>query len=130
VVHNRLPLAPQAHLQEAIDDLRSAIEWIRAHASEYHIHPAKLVLIGVSAGAYLVNYQGTHETAGTKGWKDASMQRWKPEMMAVQEDARHSIRRLRIAGAQLGGRGEEPVGQGRLFRRECVWKFVPRLTPE
>lgn len=59
-------LAPQAHLQDAINDLRSAIEWVKGHASEYRIDTAKLVLIGESAGAYLVNYEGTHETQQTK----------------------------------------------------------------
>jgi alpha-L-fucosidase 2 len=59
-------LAPEAHLEQAVADLRHAIEWVRGHASEYKIDPAKLVLIGESAGAYLVNYQGTHETPGTK----------------------------------------------------------------
>ncbi len=55
-------LAPEAHMPEAVEDVRSAIEWVKANAAKYHVDVSKLALIGESAGGFLVNYVGTHET--------------------------------------------------------------------
>jgi acetyl esterase len=59
-------LAPAVHFPEAMADVNAAILWVKAHASEYHLDPGKIVIIGESAGGYLVNYAGTHETPQTK----------------------------------------------------------------
>jgi acetyl esterase/lipase len=59
-------LAPKAKLPDAVEDLRSAIRWVKSHAAEFHVDTSKIALIGESAGGFLVNYQGTHETADTK----------------------------------------------------------------
>lgn len=59
-------MAPKFRLPEANADMAAAIRWVRSHASEYHLDSSKIVLIGESAGGFLVNYAGTHETAGTK----------------------------------------------------------------
>ena len=59
-------LAPEAHLAEAAHDVRSAIAWVRLHANEYKVDPAKIASIGESAGGYLVNYVGTRETKESK----------------------------------------------------------------
>jgi alpha-L-fucosidase 2 len=58
-------LAPEAHFAEAMADVDSAIRWVKAHTADYHLDPAKIALIGESAGGYLVNYAGTHETPQT-----------------------------------------------------------------
>ena len=59
-------LAPKAKLPDAVEDLRNAIRWVKSHAAEFHVDTSKIALIGESAGGFLVNYQGTHETADTK----------------------------------------------------------------
>jgi acetyl esterase len=59
-------LAPKFHFQEAMDDVFTAIRWVKAHASEYHVDTRRIALIGESAGGYLVNYGGTHLKADTK----------------------------------------------------------------
>ncbi len=59
-------LAPAAHAPDSIADVNSAIVWVKQHASEYHVDPAKIALIGESAGGYLVNYVGTHDTPQTR----------------------------------------------------------------
>jgi alpha-L-fucosidase 2 len=59
-------LAPEAHFPDAMADVDSAVRWVKAHSREYHVDPAKVVLIGESAGGLLVNYGGTHETPDTK----------------------------------------------------------------
>jgi alpha-L-fucosidase 2 len=58
-------LAPEAHFPEAMTDVNSAIVWVKAHSAEYHIDARKIVIIGESAGGYLVNYAGTHQTPET-----------------------------------------------------------------
>jgi acetyl esterase len=59
-------LAPEFRFPAASDDLNTAIRWLKAHASEYHVDADKIVIIGESAGGFLVNYAGTHETPETK----------------------------------------------------------------
>jgi alpha-L-fucosidase 2 len=59
-------LAPAAHLREAVDDVESAIKWVRANAATYRVDTSKIALIGESAGGLLVNYAGTHETPETR----------------------------------------------------------------
>ncbi len=59
-------MAPDFRFPEASDDVDSAIRWVKAHAAEYHVDSAKIALIGESAGGFLVNYAGTHETPETK----------------------------------------------------------------
>ena len=59
-------LAPRFHFPEANADVMSAIRWVKANAAKYHVDPAKIVLIGESAGGFLVNYAGTHEIPDTR----------------------------------------------------------------
>jgi acetyl esterase len=59
-------LAPEFHFPQAIEDLSSAIRWVKAHAAAYHVDVAKIAIVGESAGGFLVNYAGTHETPDTR----------------------------------------------------------------
>jgi alpha-L-fucosidase 2 len=59
-------LAPAAHLAEGYEDVQNAIRFVRTNAARYHVNPAKIVLIGESAGGYLVNYTATHLTPDTR----------------------------------------------------------------
>jgi alpha-L-fucosidase 2 len=59
-------MAPEFRFPEARQDVESAIKWVKAHAAEYHLNAAKIVIMGDSAGGFLVNYAGTHETPETK----------------------------------------------------------------
>src|ERR1022692_2847206 len=59
-------LAPKVHFNEAMDDVFTAIKWVKAHAAQYHVDTKRIALIGESAGGLLVNYGGTHVTAATK----------------------------------------------------------------
>jgi len=55
-------LAPEFKFPAGSDDLNTAIRWLKAHAPEYHVDAGRMVIIGESAGGFLVNYAGTHET--------------------------------------------------------------------
>jgi len=59
-------LAPEFHFPEAIADVNSAIRWVKANAARYHVDVARIALIGESAGGFLVNYAGTHDTPETR----------------------------------------------------------------
>ncbi|MBS1856941.1 MAG: alpha/beta hydrolase [Acidobacteria bacterium] len=59
-------MGPEFHLPQAIEDVNTAIKWVKANAKTYHVDPNKVVLAGESAGGYLVNYVGTHETPATR----------------------------------------------------------------
>lgn len=59
-------LAPQFRFPEAIADVNTAIRWVKANAMVYHVDVSKIALIGESAGGFLVNYAGTHETTETR----------------------------------------------------------------
>jgi acetyl esterase len=59
-------MAPEFRFPEAAADVARSIQWLKAHAAEYHVNPAKIALIGESAGGFLVNYAGTHETPATR----------------------------------------------------------------
>ena len=59
-------MAPEFRFPQASEDINSAIKWLKTHAAEYHVDASRIVLIGESAGGFLVNYAGTHETPATK----------------------------------------------------------------
>jgi alpha-L-fucosidase 2 len=49
-------LAPAHHWPACIDDVRSAIRWVKKHAGEFKGDPAKIALLGYSAGGHLAAY--------------------------------------------------------------------------
>ncbi len=59
-------IAPEFRFPEAREDVDAAVKWVKANAAAYKVDPAKIVLAGESAGAFLVNYAATHETSSTK----------------------------------------------------------------
>ena len=59
-------MAPEFRFPQSKEDVDSAIQWVKANAAKYHVNAAKIALIGESAGGFLVNYAGTHETPETK----------------------------------------------------------------
>jgi alpha-L-fucosidase 2 len=59
-------LAPAYRFPQSKEDVNRAIRWVKANAAVYHVDVSKIALIGESAGGFLVNYAGTHETPETK----------------------------------------------------------------
>jgi alpha-L-fucosidase 2 len=59
-------LAPGAKFPQSIEDVYTAIKWVKANAAAYRIDVSKIALIGESAGGFLVNYAGTHMTPETR----------------------------------------------------------------
>jgi acetyl esterase/lipase len=42
------------------EDVRAAVEWVRAHADRFQINPDKIAATGVSSGAYMANMLGVY----------------------------------------------------------------------
>jgi len=48
-------LTGEARYPAAVDDVRAAVRWVRAHAGDYGIDPARIALAGGSAGAQIAS---------------------------------------------------------------------------
>ncbi len=59
-------LAPQHRYPACIEDVESAIRWVKAHAAEYKADPKRIALIGESAGGYLVSIVGVRGKGDTR----------------------------------------------------------------
>jgi acetyl esterase/lipase len=46
-------LAPRHRFPAPLEDVKCAVRWLRANAAEYHVDPAHVGAVGVSAGAHL-----------------------------------------------------------------------------
>lgn len=51
-------LAPQHQWPACVEDVNSAIKWVKAHAADYKVDVNRIALIGESAGGYLVSAAG------------------------------------------------------------------------
>ncbi|VBB07261.1 alpha/beta hydrolase fold-3 [Lucifera butyrica] len=57
-------VAPTAVFPQPLEDVKSAIRYLKAHAEQFNINPDKIGVLGGSAGGYLAAMAGT--TSGTK----------------------------------------------------------------
>ncbi len=55
-------LAPQYQFPAAVHDVKAAVRWLRANATKYAIDPARIGVVGDSAGGHLAQFLGV--TAG------------------------------------------------------------------
>ncbi len=60
-------LAPRNPYPAAVDDVRLAVNYVRAHPAEFNADPEKLYLWGYSAGAHLALMVGLPAGSGVKG---------------------------------------------------------------
>ncbi|WP_414664395.1 alpha/beta hydrolase fold domain-containing protein [Horticoccus sp. 23ND18S-11] len=59
-------LAPKHPFPACIDDVMTAIRWVKAHATEYRIDPSRIALAGESAGGHLVALAAIRADADTR----------------------------------------------------------------
>lgn len=58
-------LAPGHRWPACLEDVETAIRWVRAHAAEYKVDVNRIALIGESAGGHLVSMAGTRSQGDT-----------------------------------------------------------------
>lgn len=63
-------LGPKYHHPVELGDAKRAVRWVRAHAAEYHVDPARIGIMGFSAGGHLASTLATHFDAGNSGSAD------------------------------------------------------------
>lgn len=59
-------LAPQNRYPACVEDVESAIRWVKAHAKEYKVDAGKIALVGESAGGHLVSFVGVRGEGETR----------------------------------------------------------------
>jgi acetyl esterase/lipase len=59
-------LAPQHPYPACLDDVLTAIRWVKSHAAAYRIDPARLALAGESAGGHLVALAAVRADTATR----------------------------------------------------------------
>ena len=59
-------LAPKHRWPDCLDDLNTAIRWVKAHAAEFKGDSSRIVLFGHSAGGHLVMYAATEKNPATR----------------------------------------------------------------
>jgi acetyl esterase/lipase len=117
-------LRPQARYEEQLADALAAIEWVRSHAREYGGDPARIFLVGSSAGAYLavdaVN-AGATAIVGIVGrygyYGGLKRDRAQPPMLVIHgendllvqaSDAREFVERMRVGSSRAAEYVELP----------------------
>jgi alpha-L-fucosidase 2 len=59
-------LAPGHRFPACVEDVESAIRWVKAHAADSKVDPDRIALIGESAGGHLVSLAGVRATKETR----------------------------------------------------------------
>lgn len=59
-------LAGQEPWPACLEDVESAIRWVKAHAAEYKVDVKRIALVGESAGGHLVSYAGARAQGDTE----------------------------------------------------------------
>jgi acetyl esterase/lipase len=60
-------LAPEHPFPAALDDLRAAFEFVRAHAEELRVDPDRIAILGEDAGAHLAMLLASERPPGLRG---------------------------------------------------------------
>ena len=59
-------LAPKYCYPACLDDVQTAIRWVKAHAAEFNIDPARIALVGESSGGQLVEMAALRAVPDTR----------------------------------------------------------------
>src|SRR5471030_3296568 len=59
-------LAPKFLYPACVEDVETAIRWVKAHAAEYHLDPQRIALSGESAGGHLVGLVAVRADESTR----------------------------------------------------------------
>ena len=108
-------LAPQHRYPACVEDVESAIRWVKAHAAEYKADPKRIAIIGESAGGHLVSLAGVRAKAETR--VAAVVPFYAPHDLELQVNHRHA----------LGPSMEALFGLTEL--NDAAWKTLREASP-
>jgi len=108
-------LAPAHRWPACLDDVKTAIRWVKAHAAEYKADPKRIAIIGESAGGHLVSLAGGRATADTR--VAAVVPFYAPHDLELQVNHRHA----------LGPSMEALFGLTEL--NDAAWKVLREASP-
>ena len=132
-------LSPEALYPAAVQDAKAAVRWMRAHAGEYGIDPARIAIGGGSAGGQIAALAGVtdglarFDPAGGPGAVSSAVQAivnidglsdFTSEAARVNED--DPAKQPSSAGAWFGGRYAEKAA---LWREASPLFHVSKSTP-
>ena len=107
-------LAPQHRWPACAEDVESALKWVGSHASDYKVDPARIALIGESAGGHLVSWAGIQHR-GTPSLA-AVVPFYAPHDLSIQVKKRNA----------LGGLGDLT---GLKEINDTAWKALAAMSP-
>jgi acetyl esterase len=118
-------LAPKYRYPACLDDVQTAIRWVKAHAAEFRVDPARIALVGESSGGQLV------EMAALQGGADAQLAAvvpfYAPCDLVAEMHQRGNLGRSMVA---LFGRAQFDDAMGSLMHDASPLHFVhPGLPP-
>jgi alpha-L-fucosidase 2 len=117
-------LAPAHKYPGSVEDLETAVRWVKAHAQEYRFDPDRIVLIGESAGGYLVNLVGAQNKEDTRVAAVVSF--YGPADM----NAMYQPEQIRPGGANYFGVTEDNQAARKLLAEASPATYVrPGLPP-
>ena len=108
-------LAPQHRYPACIEDVESAIRWVKAHAADYKADPKRIAIIGESAGGHLVSLAGVRAKDDTR--VAAVVPFYAPHDLELQVNHRHA----------LGPSMEALFGLTEL--NDAAWKTLREASP-
>jgi len=114
VVSINYRLYPAGKFPNMIEDVKCAVRFLRAHASEYNLDPNRIAAIGPSAGGHLVSLLGTSDQSA--GWDvgeylDQSSRVQAVVAMAPITDLTRNFPNADIETMKLVGFGENNVAE-------------------
>jgi acetyl esterase/lipase len=119
-------LSGEARYPAAVDDVRSALHWVREHADDYGLDQRRVVVAGGSAGGQIASLVGVTSASGEvaaivniDGLSDFTSS----EARKYEDDP---AKQPSAAGAWFGGTYAE---QGALWRHASPLFYVSRKTP-
>ncbi|MEZ4826566.1 MAG: alpha/beta hydrolase [Bacteroidia bacterium] len=128
ILQYRLPhwMSSECRSTVALADAQRAIRLVRSKASEYKIDPAKIGIMGFSAGGHLASTAGTHFDKGIKDSKDAvDRVSCRPDFMVLM----YPVVTMDTTFAHRGSR-TNLIGENPSKESEIYYSNEKQITPE
>ena len=127
-------LALEAQYPASVYDIKAAIRWLRAHATDYNLDPDKIAVLGCSSGAQLVTLIGTTNEESHFEGNEGNLDQSSEVQAIINIDGVVSFTHPE-AEAEVKGTAASTWLGGRLDERPDLWKeaspleYVDAQTP-